>query len=85
MGQHALGIYAENHGFGADYMWDRKTNRAFWKGDTNSTDDGWWWSGAAAPAWYTAGKSNIDVHCYWIPGCDVRSILNCLSPWHQNG
>ncbi|VDN39484.1 unnamed protein product [Gongylonema pulchrum] len=64
-------MYAENHGFGADYMWDREKNRAFRKGVTNSTDNKWWWSGDIAPAWYTAGKSNIDVHCYWIPGCDL--------------
>ncbi|MCP9266321.1 Ectonucleotide pyrophosphatase/phosphodiesterase family member 6 [Dirofilaria immitis] len=64
------GLYAENHGFGANYMWDRVRNRRFWNGETNRAGDTWWPDGVV-PAWYTTGKSNVDVHCYWMPGCDL--------------
>ncbi|VDM95893.1 unnamed protein product [Thelazia callipaeda] len=64
------GLYTENHGYGADYMWDRTKNRVFRKGES-SDFGGSWWSDDVTPAWYTAGKANIDVHCYWMPGCDL--------------
>ncbi|VDO29507.1 unnamed protein product [Onchocerca flexuosa] len=64
------GLYAENHGFGANYMWDRVRNRKFSNGEINRVGDTWWPDGVV-PAWYTTGKSNVDVHCYWMPGCDL--------------
>lgn len=65
-----IGLYAENHGFGANCMWDRVKNRKFWSGETSLVGDNWWPHGVV-PAWYSTGKSNVDVHCYWMPGCDV--------------
>ncbi|KAK6033396.1 hypothetical protein OSTOST_00397 [Ostertagia ostertagi] len=55
----------------ADYMWDKESKLSFERGkgsSGNDTDD-LWWEGLPAPLWYTAGKSGIDVHCYWFAHC----------------
>lgn len=65
----ATGLYTENHGMTADYMWDKESKLSFERGKgANDTED-IWWEGLPAPLWYTAGKSGIDVHCYWFAHC----------------
>uniref|UniRef100_A0A914ZH30 Ectonucleotide pyrophosphatase/phosphodiesterase family member 6 n=1 Tax=Parascaris univalens TaxID=6257 RepID=A0A914ZH30_PARUN len=68
------GLYAENHGFTADYMWDVKTGTGFHKGEQPNDTAHVWWSDRPAPLWYTAGKARVDVHCYWIAGCHVPYV-----------
>ncbi|CAB3400483.1 unnamed protein product [Caenorhabditis bovis] len=65
----ATGLYTENHGFTADYMWDRKTNKSFERGVGPNDNDDVWWDDAKAPFWYTAGKAGVDVSCYWFAHC----------------
>uniref|UniRef100_A0A9J2PAJ0 Ectonucleotide pyrophosphatase/phosphodiesterase family member 6 n=1 Tax=Ascaris lumbricoides TaxID=6252 RepID=A0A9J2PAJ0_ASCLU len=67
-------LYAENHGFTADYMWDVKTGTGFHKGEQPNDTAHFWWSDRPAPLWYTAGKARVDVHCYWIAGCHVPYV-----------
>ncbi|CAJ0609338.1 unnamed protein product [Cylicocyclus nassatus] len=63
------GLYTENHGMTADYMWDRESNLSFERGKgANDTED-IWWEKLPAPLWYTAGKNGVDVHCYWFAHC----------------
>nr|CDJ87169.1 Type I phosphodiesterase nucleotide pyrophosphatase phosphate transferase domain containing protein [Haemonchus contortus] len=65
----ATGLYTENHGMTADYMWDKKTKLSFERGKGANDSEDIWWEGLPAPLWYTAGKSGIDVHCYWFAHC----------------
>ncbi|CAI5455211.1 unnamed protein product [Caenorhabditis angaria] len=65
----ATGLYTENHGFTADYMWDSQTNKSFERGSGPDDQDDVWWKDARAPFWYTAGKAGVDVHCYWFAHC----------------
>ncbi|VDO47923.1 unnamed protein product [Haemonchus placei] len=65
----ATGLYTENHGMTADYMWDKKTKLSFERGKGANDSEDLWWEGLPAPLWYTAGKSGIDVHCYWFAHC----------------
>ncbi|PIC16402.1 hypothetical protein B9Z55_023018 [Caenorhabditis nigoni] len=65
----STGLYTENHGFTADYMWDRKTNFTFERGTGPNDTEDVWWDDAKAPLWYTAGKAGVDVHCYWFAHC----------------
>ncbi|KAL6722982.1 hypothetical protein Aduo_018041 [Ancylostoma duodenale] len=70
----ATGLYTENHGMTADYMWDRETKLSFERGKgANDTED-IWWENLPAPLWYTAGKSGVDVHCYWFAHCHRAHI-----------
>ncbi|KAK6766968.1 hypothetical protein RB195_026312 [Necator americanus] len=63
------GLYTENHGMTADYMWDKDSNLSFERGKGANDSEDIWWESLPAPLWYTAGKSGIDVHCYWFAHC----------------
>ncbi|VDM52075.1 unnamed protein product [Angiostrongylus costaricensis] len=65
----ATGLYTENHGMTADYMWDKETKFSFERGKGVNDSEDIWWDGLPAPLWYTAGKSGVDVHCYWFAHC----------------
>ncbi|MFH4979867.1 hypothetical protein AB6A40_006576 [Gnathostoma spinigerum] len=63
------GLYAENHGITADYMWDERSGMGFHRGASREDYDEIWWTQQPDPIWYTAGKSGMDVHCYWYANC----------------
>ncbi|VDK43036.1 unnamed protein product [Anisakis simplex] len=67
-------LYAENNGFTADYMWDEKSESGFYRGENSNDTARIWWGDRPAPLWYTAGKENVDVHCYWIAGCHLPYV-----------
>lgn len=60
-----------------DYMWNRKEDSVFMNGEINGSYESWY-TNRVAPLWYTAGKANVDVHCYWIAECHV-----CWDIFHQ--
>ncbi|KAK5965597.1 Type I phosphodiesterase / nucleotide pyrophosphatase [Trichostrongylus colubriformis] len=53
----------------ADYMWDKESKLSFNRGKGANDSEDLWWESLPAPLWYTAGKSGIDVHCYWFAHC----------------
>ncbi|CAD6185171.1 unnamed protein product [Caenorhabditis auriculariae] len=67
----ATGLYTENHGFTADYMWDRKSNLTFERGTGPNDTDEKWWLDAKAPFWYTAAKAGVDLSCFWFAHCHL--------------
>ncbi|CAI4232590.1 unnamed protein product [Auanema sp. JU1783] len=67
----ATGLYTENHGIIADYIWDSKTGESFQQGVASNESHYTWWSQKPAPFWYTAAKQNVDIHCYWYAHCHL--------------
>ncbi|KJH41165.1 type I phosphodiesterase / nucleotide pyrophosphatase [Dictyocaulus viviparus] len=63
------GLYTESHGMTADYMWDKNSKLSFERGKGANDSEDIWWEDLPAPLWYTAGKSGVDVHCYWFAHC----------------
>ncbi|CAJ0938262.1 unnamed protein product, partial [Mesorhabditis belari] len=63
------GLYTENHRFTADYMWSNEKDVGFQRGTGPNDTDDLWWQDLPTPLWYTAGRKNIDVNCYWFAHC----------------
>uniref|UniRef100_A0A7E4VRT0 Choline-specific glycerophosphodiester phosphodiesterase n=1 Tax=Panagrellus redivivus TaxID=6233 RepID=A0A7E4VRT0_PANRE len=65
----ATGLYVESHNFTSDYMYDEEHNIYFERDEGPNDTNHIWWEGLPDPLWYTVGKANIDVHCYWFGSC----------------
>ncbi|GMT35821.1 hypothetical protein PFISCL1PPCAC_27118 [Pristionchus fissidentatus] len=92
----ATGLYTENHGMTANYMYDAATNKTYFGGRNITDSDYFWWKNRPKPFWYTAGKNNVDVSCYWFSYCqqpfgDLAVLLpeerktDLLNPDQTNG
>lgn len=67
------GLYAENHGFVNNFMYDEKHNETFMMLPPNSHHDFWWTNdNKTEPIWITAEKNGIRTAVFWWDGCKIR-------------
>ena len=67
----ATGLYVENHNFTSDFMFDENLGIYFERDEGPNDTNSVWWDGLPDPLWYTAGKADIDIHCFWFATCHV--------------
>ncbi|XP_022240767.1 ectonucleotide pyrophosphatase/phosphodiesterase family member 6-like [Limulus polyphemus] len=65
------GLYAENHGFVENYLYDPVRKDFFLMAPDQSASETHWWN-QAEPLWITAKKSNLRSALYWWDGCQVE-------------
>ncbi|GFS39146.1 hypothetical protein NPIL_401651, partial [Nephila pilipes] len=66
-----LGLYAENHGFVGNHIYDNATDSFFDMIPAPGSADTHWWNDAE-PIWITAEKNNKKSALYWWAGCEVE-------------
>uniref|UniRef100_A0A914DAD2 Uncharacterized protein n=1 Tax=Acrobeloides nanus TaxID=290746 RepID=A0A914DAD2_9BILA len=65
----ATGLYVENHNFTSDFMYNEESDVLFQRDEGENDTDYRWWITGSQPIWYTIGKADIDIHCYWFSHC----------------
>ncbi|XP_076356226.1 glycerophosphocholine cholinephosphodiesterase ENPP6-like isoform X1 [Tachypleus tridentatus] len=65
------GLYAENHGFVENYMYDPVREDFFLMAPDPSSNKIHWWN-QSEPLWITAEKNNLRSALYWWDGCQVE-------------
>uniref|UniRef100_A0AC35U6J3 Choline-specific glycerophosphodiester phosphodiesterase n=1 Tax=Rhabditophanes sp. KR3021 TaxID=114890 RepID=A0AC35U6J3_9BILA len=65
----ATGLYSENHHMSSDFMFDQENEMLFQRDEGENDTDYRWFVDEPDPIWYTAGKKNMDVHCYFFSTC----------------
>ncbi|XP_013783499.1 ectonucleotide pyrophosphatase/phosphodiesterase family member 6-like isoform X1 [Limulus polyphemus] len=65
------GLYAENHGFVQNYLYDPDKGDFFLMAPDPSASVAHWWK-QAEPLWITAKKNKLKSALYWWDGCQVE-------------
>ncbi|XP_015929500.1 glycerophosphocholine cholinephosphodiesterase ENPP6 [Parasteatoda tepidariorum] len=65
------GLYAENHGFVQNMMYDSYFGDFFLMGPNDTASVPHWWD-SAEPLWITAEKNGLRSALYWWDGCQVE-------------
>uniref|UniRef100_A0A0K0EX79 Choline-specific glycerophosphodiester phosphodiesterase n=1 Tax=Strongyloides venezuelensis TaxID=75913 RepID=A0A0K0EX79_STRVS len=65
----STGLYPENHHMSSDFMYDEENEMLFQRDEGENDTDYRWFIDEPDPIWYTAGKANVNVHCYWFSTC----------------
>ncbi|XP_021001915.1 glycerophosphocholine cholinephosphodiesterase ENPP6-like [Parasteatoda tepidariorum] len=65
------GLYAENHGFVQNMMYDSLYGDFFLMGPNDTASVPHWWE-SAEPLWITAEKNGLRSALYWWDGCQVE-------------
>ncbi|XP_071034470.1 glycerophosphocholine cholinephosphodiesterase ENPP6 isoform X2 [Parasteatoda tepidariorum] len=65
------GLYAENHGFVQNMMYDSYFDDFFLMGPNDTASTPHWWD-KAEPLWITAEKQGLKSALYWWDGCQVK-------------
>ncbi|GFY45201.1 hypothetical protein TNIN_137541, partial [Trichonephila inaurata madagascariensis] len=67
----SLGLYAENHGFVQNMMYDSHYGDFFLMAPNDTASVPHWWD-SAEPLWITAEKKGLRSALYWWDGCQVE-------------
>ncbi|XP_022254255.1 ectonucleotide pyrophosphatase/phosphodiesterase family member 6-like [Limulus polyphemus] len=65
------GLYAENHGFVENVMYDSERKELFLMSPHPNASHEHWWN-EAEPIWITAEKRGVRSAVYWWDGCQVE-------------
>ncbi|GIY31377.1 hypothetical protein CEXT_94771 [Caerostris extrusa] len=71
------GLYAENHGFVQNMMYDSHFGDFFLMGPNDTASVPHWWE-SAEPLWITAEKKGLRSALYWWDGCQVIPFWKLL-------